>query len=101
MRHYQLKLFVTGRTPRSETAIRSLRQVCEHHLRGEYDLDVVDVLERPQVAEEEKILATPTLIRLWPLPVRRVVGDLSQTQHVLWSLDLGGDDGASASASPA
>ena len=88
MTRYVLKLYVTGRTPRSESAIHSLRKICEDELSGEYDLEVIDVLERPQLAEDEKILATPTLIKELPPPLRRVIGDLSNTERVLLGLDL-------------
>ncbi len=88
MTRYVLKLYVTGRTPRSESAIHSLRTICEEELSGEYDLEVIDVLERPQLAEDEKILATPTLIKELPPPLRRVIGDLSNTDRVLVGLDL-------------
>jgi circadian clock protein KaiB len=83
-----LKLYITGRTPRTETAIRNLREICERELASEYDLQVIDVLERPQLAEDEKILATPTLIKELPPPLRRVIGDLSNTEKVLLGLDL-------------
>lgn len=88
MKEYILKLFVTGNTSRSERAIANLRRICEEELEGKYDMVVVDVLERPQLAEDEKILATPTLIRLLPPPLRRIIGDLSDTEKVLLGLDL-------------
>lgn len=88
MDKYKLKLFVTGQTPRSIRAIANLKRICEHELRGRYEMVVIDVLERPQMAEEEKILATPTLIRTLPPPIRRIVGDLSDTERVLLGLDL-------------
>jgi circadian clock protein KaiB len=88
MTRYVLKLYVTGRTARSETAIRNLRRICEEELAGEYDLQVIDVLERPQLAEDEKIMATPTLIKELPPPIRHVIGDLSVTEKVLVGLDL-------------
>jgi circadian clock protein KaiB len=83
-----LKLFVTGQTIRSGRAIANLRRICEEDLGTEYELTIIDVLERPQLAEDEKILATPTLIRESPLPVRRIIGDLSDTKQVLLGLDL-------------
>jgi circadian clock protein KaiB len=85
---YVLTLFVTGRTPRAEHAIANLRRICEEDLRGQYALEVVDVLENPQAAEDEKILATPTLIKRLPLPLRRVIGDLSDKDKVLYGLDV-------------
>lgn len=85
---YALKLYVTGRTPNSIRAIRNLRQICEDMLAGEYELDVIDVLEKPQLAENEKILATPTLVRRLPPPIRQIIGDLSDRDKVLFGLDL-------------
>jgi circadian clock protein KaiB len=84
---YLLTLFVTGQSVRSQRAVANLRRLCEA-LRGLCELTVVDVLERPQLAEEEKIMATPTVIRRRPLPVRRVIGDLSDPEKVLLWLDL-------------
>ena len=74
---FLLKLFVTGQTPRSELAIENLRRICEEEFQNEYELIVVDVLQRPQLAEDEKILATPTVIKELPPPLRRIIGDLS------------------------
>ena len=85
---YQLKLYVTGRTPRSERAIASIQQICEVELHGQYELAVIDVLENPQLAEDEKILATPTLIKELPPPLRRLIGDLSDGEKVLLGLDI-------------
>ncbi len=85
---YLLKLYITGQTPRSHRAIRNLHITCEKLLDDTYDLVVIDVLEHPEMAEEDKILATPTLIRLSPPPLRRVIGDLSDTKQVLMGLDL-------------
>ena len=83
-----LKLYVTGQTPKTERAIANLRRICEEDLGGRYQMAVIDVLERPQLAEDEKILATPTLIKMLPRPLRRVIGDLSDTEKVLLGLDL-------------
>jgi circadian clock protein KaiB len=83
-----LKLYIAGRTPRTEHAISSLREICEGVLEGKYELSVIDVLERPQLAENEKIFATPTLVRELPPPIRRVVGDLSDRERVLIGLDI-------------
>lgn len=88
MTSYVLKLYITGRTPRAEQAITSIRGICERELAGLYELVVIDVLERPQLAENERILATPTLVRELPPPLRRVVGDLSDKERVLVGLDL-------------
>ena len=85
---YLLKLFITGQTIRSGRAIANLRQIIEKELGTEYELIIIDVLEQPQVAENEKILATPTLIKEFPPPVRRIIGDLSDTKRVLVGLEL-------------
>ena len=85
---YLLRLFITGRTPKSERCIGNLRTLCEEELKGAYRLEIIDVLERPQLAEDEKILATPTLIKKLPPPVRRLIGDLSNAEQVLIGLDL-------------
>ncbi|MFO1153655.1 MAG: circadian clock protein KaiB [Rhodospirillales bacterium] len=100
MSTYVLKLYIAGRTSRTEQAIAGIRDICNHELDGVYDLVVIDVLERPQLAENEKILATPTLVRELPLPLRRVVGDLSDRDRVLIGLDLGVRDGRSVKGAP-
>jgi len=83
-----LKLYVTGHTSRSRQAIENLRRICVDDLGGAYQMVVVDVLESPQLAEDEKILATPTLIKTLPPPLRRIIGDLSDRENVLLGLDL-------------
>jgi circadian clock protein KaiB len=83
-----LQLYIAGLTPRSERAIANLRRICEEELGDHYEMVIIDVLERPQLAEDERILVTPTLVRPLPLPSRRVVGDLSDTKKVLSELDL-------------
>jgi circadian clock protein KaiB len=88
MNKYTLKLYITGNTSRSERAISNLRQICENELCGQYHMVVIDVLERPQLAEDEKILATPTLIKHLPPPLRRIIGDLSDKEKVLLGLDI-------------
>ncbi len=85
---YRLTLYVTGNTPRSERAIANLLKLCRHHLAGRYDLSIVDVLEDPETAEEERILVTPTLVKEAPSPVQRIIGDLSDLEAVLMGLDL-------------
>jgi circadian clock protein KaiB len=87
---YLLKLFVTGETQRSRSAISDLRNICEEELKGEYDLIVIDILKRPQLAEDERILATPTVIKELPPPIRRIIGDLSEREMVLLGLDVVG-----------
>ncbi len=85
---YFLKLFVTGSTPRSLKAISNLRQICEEHLKGHYELLVVDLYQQPELAKENKLVAAPTLIKWLPEPVRRVVGDMSDKAEVLLGLDI-------------
>ena len=86
--HYILRLYVTGATPRSARAISNIRKICEEHLEGHYDLEVVDITEHPMLAEGEQIIAAPTLIKKLPLPLRRFIGDMSQTERILLGLDL-------------
>jgi circadian clock protein KaiB len=86
--HYVLKLYVTGQTPRSTRAIENMRRICETHLKGRYDLEVIDIYERPEAVREQQIIAAPTLVRLLPEPLRRVIGDLSDRERVLAGLDL-------------
>lgn len=88
MSKYVLKLYVTDRTPRSEQAIMNLRRICQEKLDDNYEIVVIDVLERPQNAEDDRIVATPTLIRHSPAPIRRVVGDLSDLDRVIEGLGL-------------
>ena len=88
MRKFLLKLYVTGQTPKSERAIANIQRICEEELKEQYELVVIDILERPQLAEDEKILATPTLTKELPPPLRRVIGDMSDTDKVLLGLDI-------------
>lgn len=90
---YVLRLYITGTTPRSMKAIVNIRKICEEHLQGRYDLEVVDISQRPTLAEGEQIVAAPTLIRKLPLPLRRFIGDMSQTERILLGLDLRKVDG--------
>ena len=85
---YQLKLYVVGSTGRAKTAITNLRRLCEKELSEEYELQIIDVLEHPELAEADRIIATPTLIKNLPLPLRRVIGDMSDTEKVLLGLHL-------------
>jgi circadian clock protein KaiB len=85
---YLLRLFVTGASARTGTAIANLKRICEQELQGMYDLEIIDVLEHPELAENEKILATPTLIKSLPPPLRRVIGDLSDKEKVLLGLEV-------------
>lgn len=88
MSELRFTLYIAGQTTRSERAIRNLRRICEELLARSYSLEVVDVLERPEIAESERILTTPTLVKESPLPLRRLVGDLSDTEKVLLGLNL-------------
>ena len=83
-----LRLYVTGMTPQSVRAITNVKKICEEHLQGRYELEVVDLYQQPQLAAGEQILAAPTLIKKLPLPLRRIIGDMSRTERVLVGLDL-------------
>jgi circadian clock protein KaiB len=85
---YVLKLYVTGATRRSQKAITNLNSICEEYLQGRYDLQVVDIYQSPVMAKDADILAAPTLVKQLPLPVRRLIGDLSERGRVLVLLDL-------------
>lgn len=88
MNKYLLKLYIMGHSPRAERAIANLRRICEDELEGRYEMVIIDILERPQLAEDEKILATPMLIKQLPPPLTSIIGDLSDTEKVLLGLDL-------------
>lgn len=85
---YVLHLYITGLTPRSTRAIENVRAICEAHLHGRYDLEVIDIYQQPTLARREQIIAAPTLIKKLPLPLRRVIGDMSNVEHVLLGLDV-------------
>ncbi len=85
---WKLKLYIAGQTPRSVIALRNLRRIAEEHLDGRYQIEVIDLLENPQLAKGDQILAVPTLVKDLPLPVRKIIGDLSDTERVLVGLDL-------------
>ena len=85
---YLLRLYVAGLTPRSQTAIKNIKKICEEHLNGRYDLEVIDVYQKPVLAKGEQIIAAPTLIKKLPLPLRRFIGDLSDSKRILLGLDL-------------
>lgn len=87
-KHYVLRLYVTGMTPRSTAALATIRDICESHLAGRYDLEVIDIYQHPQLAKDEQIIAAPTLVKKLPEPLRRFVGDLSDVDRVLLGLDL-------------
>ncbi|MDJ0842730.1 circadian clock KaiB family protein [Crocosphaera sp.] len=88
MNKYLLKLYITGNTINSQRAIANLFRICHQELNDQYTVEIIDVLEQPQTAEQEKILVTPTLIKQLPPPLQRIIGDMSNTQKVLLGLDL-------------
>jgi circadian clock protein KaiB len=85
---YLLKLYVAGQSPKSVNAIANIKNICEEHLQGRYELEVIDLYQQPQLAQGEQIIALPTLIRKLPPPLRRIIGDLSNTERVLVGLDI-------------
>jgi circadian clock protein KaiB len=87
-RPWQLRLYVAGQTNRSLTAFANLKRICEAHLAGRYQIEVIDLLEKPRLAEGDQIIALPTLVRQLPPPIRKIIGDLSNTESVLIGLDL-------------
>ena len=85
---WELRLYVAGQTPKSMTALNNLRKYCETHLKGQYTIEVIDLLVQPQLAEGDQILAIPTLVRKVPKPIRKIIGDLSNEEKVLVGLDI-------------
>ena len=85
---YVLRLYVTGMTPRSARAVKNLQAICDEYLAGRYDLEVVDIYQQPVLTKGEQIIAAPTLIKKLPLPMRRIIGDMSNRDRVLLGLDL-------------
>lgn len=85
---YLLRLYVTGSTPHSMRAIENIKKICEEHLKGRYELEVIDLYQKPNLANGEQIIAAPTLIKKLPQPLRRIIGDMSNTERVLVGLDL-------------
>ncbi len=83
-----MRLYVAGQTPKSLTAFANLKRICEEHLAGQYQIEVVDLLKNPTLAKGDQILAVPTLVRKLPVPVRKIIGDLSNTERVLVGLDV-------------
>src|SRR5438309_1098426 len=84
----ELRLYVAGQTPRSVKSIENLKRLCEEHLKGRYELEVIDIYQQPGMASENQIIAAPTLIKKLPLPLRRLVGDFSNADRVVVGLDL-------------
>ena len=85
---YSLRLYVAGQSPRSVRALENLKKVCEEHLSGRYEIEVIDLLEHPSLARGDEIIAVPTLVRKLPEPIRKIIGDLSDTEKVLVGLQL-------------
>ena len=85
---WNLRLYVAGQTPRSLTAFRNLKDICEEYLKGQYHIEVIDLMENPTLARGDQILAVPTLVRELPQPIRKIIGDLSNTERVLVGLDI-------------
>jgi len=85
---WELRLYVAGQTPKSLTAFANLKKICEEHLAGEYHIEIIDLLKKPQLASGDQILAIPTLVRKLPQPIRKIIGDLSNTERVLVGLNL-------------
>ena len=85
---YQLRLYVAGQTPKSILACTNLKEICEEHLQGRYEIEIIDLLDNPQLAAGDQILAVPTLVRRLPEPIKKIIGDLSNTERVLVGLDL-------------
>jgi circadian clock protein KaiB len=85
---WDLRLYVAGPTPKSVAAFRNLEKICEEHLAGRYHIEVIDLMKKPQLAQGDQILAVPTLVRKLPVPIRKIIGSLSNTERVLVGLDL-------------
>jgi len=85
---YLLRLYITGATPKSTRAIMNVKKICEEHLKGRYELEVIDIYQQPILAKGEQIIAAPTLLKKLPLPLRKFIGDMSNTERILVGLDL-------------
>jgi circadian clock protein KaiB len=93
LEHYRLRLYVAGQTTKSMAAMANLKRVCERHLAGRYEIEVIDLMLNPKLAAGDQILAIPTLVRRIPAPLKRIIGDLSNTEKVLVGLDIRRKDG--------
>jgi circadian clock protein KaiB len=87
-RHYVLRLYVAGMTPKSTLAVTNIKKICDEHLAGRYSLEVIDLYKNPALADGEQIIAAPTLLKKLPLPLRRFIGDMSNTEKILVGMDL-------------
>lgn len=86
--NWNLRLYVAGQTPRSLSAFKNLKEICEEYLKGKYHIEVIDLMDNPTLARGDQILAIPTLVRKLPQPIRKIIGDLSNTERVLVGLDI-------------
>lgn len=87
-KQWQLRLYVAGKTPKSVAAFTNLQRLCEEHLAGEFEIEVIDLIENPRLAKDDQIVAIPTLVRKLPEPIRKIIGDLSDTERTLVGLQL-------------
>jgi len=87
-KRWNLRLYVAGQTPKSIAALANLRKICDEHMKGQYEVEVIDLMESPHLAQKDQIVAIPTLVRQLPEPLKRIIGDLSNTERVLIGLDL-------------
>jgi circadian clock protein KaiB len=85
---WQLKLYIAGKTEKSATALRNLKKYCDEYLKGQYHIEVIDLLKKPQLAEGDQIFAVPTLVKKVPAPIRKIIGDLSNKEKVLVGLNI-------------
>jgi circadian clock protein KaiB len=85
---YVLKLYITGMTPNSQRAVENVKKICEEHLKGRYELEIVDIYQQPQLAQEAQLIAVPTLVKSLPLPLRKLIGDMSDKEKILIGLNL-------------
>lgn len=96
----RLRLYVAGQTPKSLAALSNLKRICAEHLEGQYELEVIDLIKNPQLAQGDQILAIPTVVRNLPVPIRKIIGDLSNVERVIVGLDLRGTEPKSATVWP-
>jgi len=96
----KLRLYVAGQTPKSLAALSNLKRICSEHIDGKYELEVIDLIRNPQLAQGDQILAIPTLVRNLPVPIRKIIGDLSNVDRVLVGLDLRGQENQVTDKSP-
>jgi len=86
--HYVLRLYISGLTPKSQRAIDNLKAICERHLKDRYELDIIDIFQQPELARAEQVIAAPTLVKELPPPLRKFIGDMSQTEKILVGLEV-------------